>query len=124
MITKIPLPNGKNISIEYNDTVFDPHYSHYRDTVGLADMCIKEVNPSRIVDVGTGTGVLAIALKKLNPFIDVYASDIDPNARKLAKKNAERNGVKITVLDANLLPQAQFYPVVVANLPKIGRAHV
>ena len=117
MIHKVLLPDESTIGIQYSNKVYSPKYSSYRDTIGLADACIKEVKPSRLVDVACGSGVLGLALKKLNPFLDVYLSDVDPDAIKQTKANAKRLGLSVTVLEADLLPKTQFFPVVVANLP-------
>lgn len=116
MLANIQLPNG-TMDIEYDERVYDPNFSHYRDTVGLADLCIKEVNPSRLCDVACGSGVIGLALKKLNPFLDVYLSDKDPIAVAQTKKNAKKLGLKVTVLQTDLLPSTRFFPVVTANLP-------
>jgi len=117
MIKKISLPDGSTIGIQYSKDVFDPNYSSYRDTIGLAHECIKEVNPSRFIDVGCGAGVIGLAIKKLNPFLEVILCDVDKNAVKQTKRNAERLGLSVTVLESDLLPKLQFYPVIAANLP-------
>jgi methylase of polypeptide subunit release factors len=117
MIAKIPLPDGSTIGIQYSKDVYDPNYSSYKDTIGLAHECIKEVNPTRFVDVGCGSGVIGLAIKKMHPLVDVTLCDIDKNAVKQAKRNAERLGLKVTVMQLDLMPKTQFYPVVAANLP-------
>ena len=117
MIAKILLPDGSTIGIQYSKDVYNPKYSSYRDTIGLAQACIDDVKPSRVVDVACGSGVLGLALKKLNPLMDVTLCDIDKNAIKQTKRNAERLGLNVTVMESNLLPKLQFYPLVVANLP-------
>jgi release factor glutamine methyltransferase len=43
---------------------------------------------STVLDVGTGAGNIAITVSKKSPTVKVYASDIDPTAMKVAKKNA------------------------------------
>jgi ribosomal protein L11 methyltransferase len=50
---------------------------------------------TNIVDVGTGTGLLAFAALKLWPRADVIASDIDPVAIEVARENADINGIPI-----------------------------
>ncbi len=65
-----------------------------------------------VADVGTGSGILAIAAAKLGAS-SVSASDNDPLAVTIARENAAANGVFVTVTDA--LP-AGTYRVVVANI--------
>lgn len=117
MICKISLPDGSTIGIQYSRDVYNPKYSSYRDTIGLTHECIKELNPSRFVDVGCGSGVIGLAIKKLHPFLDVTLCDVDKNAVKQTKLNAKRLGLSVNVLEIDLLPKIQFYPVVAANLP-------
>ena len=56
-----------------------------------------------VCDVGTGSGAIAIALKKEEAHMDVYASDISQNALEVAKRNAENNDVQITFLQGSML---------------------
>lgn len=58
----------------------------------------------RVLDIGTGSGILAIAAKKLGAG-EVYACDIDPTAVRVARENAELNGVTdgLTFETADLL---------------------
>ena len=121
MICKVPLPDGTTIGIQYSKEVYSPKYSSYRDTIGLAQACIDDVHPSRVVDVACGSGVIGLALKKLNPLMDVILCDIDKNAIKQTKRNAERLGLNVTVMESDLLPKLQFYPLVVANLPTFDK---
>ena len=57
----------------------------------------------RICDVGTGSGAIAIALKKEENSLEVYASDISEEALKTARRNAEENGCEITFLKGSML---------------------
>ena len=120
-IRSIPLPDGQKIGIQYSKDVYDPNYSSYRDTIGLTYECIKEVNPSRFIDVGCGSGVIGLAIKKLFPLLDVYLSDIDENAIKQTQANAKRLGLHVTVLKSDLLPKLQFFPIVATNLPTFDK---
>jgi ribosomal protein L11 methyltransferase len=72
-----------------------------------------------LLDVGTGTGILAIAAAKLAPGARVAGIDIDPEAIAVAEENAEINAVSNEIeLEVNKLAsfQGQDFDVVLANL--------
>jgi release factor glutamine methyltransferase len=76
--------------------------------------------PMRVADVGTGSGAIAVALASAKPQIEVWATDMNPDAVRLARRNAERNGVgdRVHVVEGDLLePVPVPVDVVVANLP-------
>jgi len=57
-----------------------------------------------VLDLGCGYGVIGIVLAKANPKLRVYMVDINPEAVRLAERNAKRNGVsdRVVVLRSNL----------------------
>jgi ribosomal protein L11 methyltransferase len=70
----------------------------------------------RVIDVGTGSGVLAIAAKKLGA-ASVVAVDNDPDALQNARENAARNGVDVEIVEADLDGwRSEPADLVVANL--------
>ena len=77
----------------------------------------------RVVDVGTGSGCLAVAIAHYWPDIRVDAVDISPEALALAKRNAERNGVadRVEVIESDLLDDLgeRRYDVILANPPYV-----
>ncbi len=78
----------------------------------------------QVMDVGTGSGCIAIALAVNIPNIAITATDISPAALKVARKNAERLHVsdRITFIEADLFPKPPIldqYTLIVANLPYI-----
>ena len=78
-------------------------------------------NPKKILDVGTGTGCIALMLKKLYPESTVDACDISLEALDLAKENAEINNLAINLFQSDLLSDVEEvdYDIIVANLPYI-----
>lgn len=75
-------------------------------------------NPS-LLDVGTGTGILAMAAFKLSPGSRVVGFDVDPEAIEVARENAEINQVADDIeIEVNKLIsyQGQEFDVVLANL--------
>lgn len=68
-----------------------------------------------VLDVGTGTGVLAIAARKLHAG-RVAAIDVDPIAVEQARENAALNGVKVELFDGGLDAARGKFDLVLANL--------
>ena len=79
----------------------------------------KISSPVKILDVGTGTGCIALMLKKLFPESIVDACDISEEALNLAKENSEINNLEINLFQSDLLSAVEDtdYDVIVANLP-------
>jgi ribosomal protein L11 methyltransferase len=67
------------------------HHGTTRGCLLALDGLLKRYSPHRVLDVGTGTGVLAIAAAKALR-CKVIASDIDPEAVRIARENAALNG--------------------------------
>ena len=82
---------------------------------------IKKYNYKSIVDIGTGSGCIAITLKKFFPEILVDAVDISKDALEVAKKNANKNNANINFYECNLLePLSKKYDVIISNPPYIA----
>ena len=82
-----------------------------------------ENRESRIVDVGTGSGVIALSLAKKFPEAEVFAVDISEDALALARENAERLGLtaRVQFTKSDLLKNiSERFDVIVANLPYIS----
>lgn len=74
----------------------------------------------KILDLCTGSGCIAIALKKALPNCEVTGSDISPDALKLAKASAYLNGVSVRFKQQDLLKgEADTYDLIVSNPPYI-----
>lgn len=78
--------------------------------------------PLKVLDVGTGSGAIAISLKKQRPDWQITASDISTDALKVAKSNAQLNGVKINFVESDLLAKfaGKKFDVIVSNPPYIA----
>ena len=77
-----------------------------------------------ILDVGTGSGCIAITLSLELPDAKIYATDISEKAIKIARKNADKFGISIPIIISHLLEKVNdgtipTPDVVVANLPYV-----
>jgi release factor glutamine methyltransferase len=89
----------------------------------------REGNHSVIVDLCTGSGNLALALKATFPDAEVYATDLSNDAVAVARLNARKNDLEVTVLDGDLfepLPDRLRGAVdlLVANPPYLAESEV
>lgn len=93
------------------------------ETEILLEEAVKRIAPTGlpVLDVGTGSGILALALAKKFPELDIFAVDISPGALAVARRNAEGSG-KISFVESDLLANAvlpEKFQMIVANLPYI-----
>ena len=82
---------------------------------------IREYSLKKIVDVGTGSGIIAITLKKEFPQLEVIATDISFEALEVARKNAALHGVRINFVQCDLLSCFDDkFDLVISNPPYLG----
>lgn len=103
--------------------VFNPRPT----TEALVEAALARLDglPMRVADVGTGTGAVAIAIAKLAPNAEIWATDINPDAVKLARANVARHGLeqRVHVLEGDLLePVPVPVDLIVANLPYLAES--
>lgn len=121
------------LKFKVNSNVLIPR----QETEELVDLIIKsEGEKSRsvsdngvlkILDIGTGSGCIAISLAKNLPNAKVYVLDVSENALNVAKTNAEQNDVKIQFIKADILNRAAWdsefealeFDVIVSNPPYV-----
>jgi len=97
------------------------------ETEELVEMVIKNIpenEPRKVLDVGTGSGCIAIAIKKLRPLCDILAIDISEFALEMAQQNAVLNNVQVQFKKVDFLKknQVQLLPkfdIVVSNPPYV-----
>lgn len=93
--------------------------------VELALERIERQPRSRVVDVGTGSGCIAVTLAMKAPGSRIWATDISAPALDVARDNAERHNVaeRITLIQADLLtPLAGRFDLIVSNPPYVSES--
>jgi release factor glutamine methyltransferase len=96
------------------------------ETETLVETVLGEIRPDasfgrRLVDVGTGTGILAITFALERPGLEITGLDISDDALALARENAGRLDASIAFRRSDLLDAAGgTYDLVVANLPYVA----
>ena len=118
-ITKNAYFYGLNFYV--NEKVLIPR----QETNELVDwvlMSVTHSKPIKILDIGTGSGCIAITLKKNLPLSEVFAIDISNEAIQVAQKNANNNEVEINFLQKNILEindlQKKF-DIIISNPPYV-----
>lgn len=111
-----------NLIFKVNESVLIPR----PETEELVDLIIKENKNKklRILDIGTGSGCIAIALKKNLPEAEIFGLDISEKALDIAKENAGRNQSQINFFHADILNSAitglpDNLDIIVSNPPYI-----
>ena len=97
------------------------------ETEELVELIIEEnINNTRlkILDIGTGSGCIAVTLKKNMPGCKITAIDISDKALAIARQNAKNNSVDVTFISADILNENQWqelgtYDVIVSNPPYV-----
>ena len=82
---------------------------------------------ARILDIGTGSGAIAISLAKMVKGAKVVAIDISPEALAIAKRNAERLGADVEFVEADALGDLSHlgkFDIIVSNPPYIPQSDI
>ncbi len=99
------------------------------ETEELLELAINEIRDTRyekrdlrIIDIGTGSGIIPIILKKHFPEAQISAIDYSEKALEIAKKNAEIHKTEINFIHQNYLEDelSEIYDIIISNPPYIG----
>jgi len=107
-----------NIRIEINPNVLIPR----PETEFLVEEIInKNIRLKKIIDIGTGSGCIGLALGKYYNDAELHLTDISKLALVTAKRNSKNNNIKSKIYESDLLYGVQDanFDLVVANLPYI-----
>ena len=89
------------------------------ETEHLVEAALTLPQGARVVDVGTGSGAVALALKSERPDLEVHATDLSEDALHVAYANAQRLGLHVTFHHGELLAGLGLVDAVVSNPPYI-----
>ncbi len=91
------------------------------ETEGLVDLVLGK-GMGTVLELGTGSGAISIALKKTRPELELTATDISLDALEVANKNIVQYGLDVELIHSDLLDSVpgQRFDILVANLPYIG----
>ncbi|TDW48520.1 release factor glutamine methyltransferase [Flavobacterium sp. 270] len=113
-----------SLDFEVNENVLIPR----PETEELVEWIINENSKTdkskklKILDIGTGSGCIAISLAKNLPNAEVYAIDVSKKAIETAKRNAIRNNVEVTFVFQDILELEQLrctFDIIVSNPPYV-----
>lgn len=93
------------------------------DTEILVEKALEWMKPgARVLDIGTGSGAIAVSLAKLGRQAQVTAADVSDRALEIARRNAERNGAAVEFVKSDCFSalKGRKYDMIVSNPPYIS----
>jgi release factor glutamine methyltransferase len=118
--------NFMGIELMVNKNVLIPR----PETEELVSLCLKNIEPvskCRVLDIGSGSGCIAIAIASALPDAEVISIDIDENALSVAEKNKSLNNLnniqfkRMDILSAER-PSIGSFDIIISNPPYISNA--
>ena len=116
--------NGMKFYVDKNVLIPRPETEELiQETIGVVRA--NKLPREYIIDVCTGSGIIAISLKKEFSESDVYGSDISSQAINIAIKNAEDNGLNVNFLIGNILEPVKSlnkkFDILISNPPYVEK---
>lgn len=118
---RIPLVHLTNtrefygIDLYINNNVLTPRV----ETEKMVELAIKHVpQDGKLIDIGTGSGAIAIAIKTHRPDVEVWATEVTDEAMAVARKNIENTKLEIKLVKSDLFGEIVVkFDAVATNLP-------
>lgn len=106
-----------HLNLHVNPAVLIPR----PETEGLVEIALRYLHDGmRVLDIGTGSGAIAIALKSMNQSLQIDAVDVSDTALSVAINNARLYGLNINFYLSDLFPSTtQKYDAIISNPPYI-----
>lgn len=120
--------NGLDLRVTPATLIPRPETAELVERINQFTQTLPEGKALNVLDIGTGSGCIAIALKKAHPEWQVTGIDISPEAIEIAQENARRNQVEVNFQVADIfdsrfsIPDSRFmtpFDIVVSNPPYI-----
>lgn len=96
--------------------------------VELAEKYLRELSYPHILDLGTGSGCIAVSLARLFPGLGIDASDISQEALKIAAENAALHKVKVSFIKSDLFNSRKIkprhYDLILSNPPYVSKDEI
>ncbi|MGQ7945122.1 peptide chain release factor N(5)-glutamine methyltransferase [Flavobacterium sp. WC2509] len=113
---------GLDFEVNSNVLIPRPETEELVDWIISNNLKIEQSKNLKILDIGTGSGCIAISLAKNLPNAQVFALDVSEKALATAKKNADLNEVNVTFLHQSILDTedlGQEFDIIVSNPPYV-----
>lgn len=113
---------GLDFEVNENVLIPRPETEELVEWIISNNLIIQESKNLKILDIGTGSGCIAISLAKNLPNATVFAIDVSEKALATAQKNAEINAVNVTFINQNILETEdlrQQFDIIVSNPPYV-----
>jgi len=98
------------------------------DTEVLCEEALRRLGGEkrRVLDIGTGSGAIAVTMAKLAPACEVIAVDVSDTALRVARDNAERNGVKVRFVKSDCFTElrGETFDMIISNPPYIDEGEM
>ena len=113
---------GLRFEVNENTLIPRPETEELVELIISNNQITKLPNPLKILDIGTGSGCIAISLAKNIPNAEVFVIDVSEKALATAKRNAKINNVKVNFILKNILETddlEQQFDIIVSNPPYV-----
>ena len=114
---------GKKFFVDENVLIPRPETEELVELAKIEIQNLKsKIQNLKLLDIGTGSGIIPITLKKHFPNAEIYAIDISEKALEIAKKNAEFHQANIQFIQQDYLNTKleENYDIIISNPPYIG----
>lgn len=114
------------LSFQVNSSVLIPR----QDTETLVELVLSSLTGEEgreytVLDLGTGSGCIAVSIKKYHPAVRITASDVSKQALLVAKENARANGTEMSLIRSDLFDNINDrFDRIVSNPPYIPTADI
>jgi release factor glutamine methyltransferase len=116
----------RNLVLDLNEETLIPR----QDTESVVDAALEQIDsrgyPCVVLDVGTGSGPIAISIAQERPRCEVHATDVSETALQAARSNADRNGTDVRFHRADVASGLDFLEgrvdVLISNPPYVNEA--